>query len=341
MSEVIRALIIGTAGGCFCWLLGLPAPWLAGSLLAGAGGVLMGLKLDLPDGLRSAAFILLGIQTGTAVTPDTVERAARWPWSILAMGVTVAAIIWLCMGYFERVSGWDRRTALFAGMPGALSLVMLLSEQMQANMQKVVVSQCIRLFLLVVMLPAFIVLFAPPHQSLPMPLPISDAWRIMLLLVASTLAGLAFARLKVPAGLVLGSALAAAALSLTGTASGTPPDAILIPAYITLGLMIALRFRQVTPAELRSLFRDGLAGFAIALVIAMIGAALVSYLLDLPIALALLAFAPGGLEAMTIMAFALNLDPAYVAAHHIARYIGLVLFMPWIAAYVLKPKGQA
>jgi hypothetical protein len=35
------------------------------------------------------------------------------------------------------------------------------------------------------------------------------------------------------------------------------------------------------------------------------------------------------------MAFALNLDPAYVAAHQVARYIGLVLFMPAVTGFVL------
>ncbi len=38
---------------------------------------------------------------------------------------------------------------------------------------------------------------------------------------------------------------------------------------------------------------------------------------------------------MTIMAFALNLDPAYVAAHQVARYIGLVLLMPAVISFVL------
>jgi hypothetical protein len=52
-------------------------------------------------------------------------------------------------------------------------------------------------------------------------------------------------------------------------------------------------------------------------------------------ALTLLAFAPGGLEAMTIMAFALNLDPAYVAAYQVARYIGLVLPMPAVTGFAL------
>ena len=70
--------------------------------------------------------------------------------------------------------------------------------------------------------------------------------------------------------------------------------------------------------------------------IAVAGAVVASAAADLPIALTLLAFAPGGLEAMTIMAFALNLDPAYVAAHQVARYIGLVLVMPGVTAYLLN-----
>ena len=38
---------------------------------------------------------------------------------------------------------------------------------------------------------------------------------------------------------------------------------------------------------------------------------------------------------MTIMAFALNLDPAYVAAHEVARYIGLILLIPAVTGFVL------
>ena len=100
--------------------------------------------------------------------------------------------------------------------------------------------------------------------------------------------------------------------------------------------MIGLRFKGISFTELRAAFGDGFAGFVLAMVIAVVGAIITSNVADLPIALTLLAFAPGGLEAMTIMAFALNLDPAYVAAHQVARYIGMVLFMPAITAYVLN-----
>ena len=50
-----------------------------------------------------------------------------------------------------------------------------------------------------------------------------------------------------------------------------------------------------------------------------------------PFADALAAFAPGGLEAMTMMAFALGLDPLFVGAHHIGRFLFISLALPWAA----------
>ena len=42
---------------------------------------------------------------------------------------------------------------------------------------------------------------------------------------------------------------------------------------------------------------------------------------------------------MTIMAFSLNLDPAYVGAHQMARYLGLALLMPMVTAYRAAAHG--
>jgi uncharacterized membrane protein AbrB (regulator of aidB expression) len=44
------------------------------------------------------------------------------------------------------------------------------------------------------------------------------------------------------------------------------------------------------------------------------------------------AFAPGGLEAMAMLAFAMGLDPLYVGAHHLARFMGLGLVLPILIA---------
>ena len=138
---------------------------------------------------------------------------------------------------------------------------------------------------------------------------------------------------------MLGPMLASAALELSGVISGTAPASILIPANIVLGVMIGARFSHFTFTEFREALREGFSGFLIALVIAMAGAGITSAVSGLPLALTLLAFSPGGLDAMTIMAFSLNLDPAYVGAHQMARYLGLALLMPMVTAYVLRRMG--
>ncbi len=336
ITSVARALAIGTTGGALCYALGVPAAWLAGSLVATIAAIYGGQKLDLPEALRTLAFILLGVQTGTAVNSDTVARAAQWPLSILCLAVSVVLIVWACTVYYERFRNWDRATALFASLPGALSLVILLAMPSGADMRRVTIAQCVRLFFLIAALPTVIVFISPAHQQGFAVATIGSFHEIILLVAVSGLAGLAFARLKIPAGLILGASLASAALGLTGMTHGAAPSSILIPANVILGVMIGLRFKGISFRELLEALGDGFAGFVIAMVIAMAGAIVTSYVADLPIALTLLAFAPGGLEAMTIMAFALNLDPAYVAAHQVARYIGMVLLMPGITAFLLQ-----
>jgi uncharacterized protein len=340
MMAVLRALVIGSVGGLLCHLAGLPAPWLAGSLIATIMAIYARQELALPQFLRTAAFILLGIQTGMAVNAETLERAARWPFSIMFLGVTVIVIVWASMVYYERFRRWDRATSLFASLPGALSLVILLASKTKADLQRVTISQCVRLFFLIAALPALITWISPaPDVSLVAERMVS-LLEILVVLVASALAGLIFERFKVPAGLILGPAIVSASLGLADIIHGTTPISILIPANIILGVMIGLRFKGISFPDLRRALGDSMAAFLIALTIAAAGAAITAQGLDLPLSLTLLAFAPGGLEAMTIMAFALQLDPAYVAAHQVARYVGMVLVMPWVTAYLLKPQRE-
>ena len=339
MRETAIGLLIGTAGGFLFWALGIPAPWLAGSMMAAIAAIFSRVRIGMPDWLRALSFIFLGIQTGTSVSWDTVERAAQWPLSIAFLGVTVIAVTWACTAFYVRHSGWDRATALFASLPGALSLVLLLASGTKADMRRVTIAQCIRLFFLVAALPSLIAWLSPPEVFHALPAEMGTGRDILLLVAVSTAAGYALEWLKVPAGLMLGPMLASAALELSGLVSGAAPAVVLIPANIVLGVMIGARFSHFTFAEFRQALREGFSGFLIALALAMAGAGITSAVAGLPFALTLLAFSPGGLDAMTIMAFSLNLDPAYVGAHQMARYIGLALAMPWATAYVLRRMG--
>jgi membrane AbrB-like protein len=208
-------------------------------------------------------------------------------------------------------------------------------------MRRVTIAQCIRLFFLVAALPALISWMSPASAYHAGPGEIGSLFDILLLIAVSAAAGYALEWMRVPAGLMLGPMLASAGLELSGVISGTAPAFVLIPANVVLGVMIGARFSHFTFTEFREALKEGFSGFLIALAIALAGAWITSAVSGLPLALTLLAFAPGGLDAMTIMAFALNLDPAYVGAHQMARYIGLALLMPLVTSYVLGRMGVA
>jgi uncharacterized membrane protein AbrB (regulator of aidB expression) len=71
--------------------------------------------------------------------------------------------------------------------------------------------------------------------------------------------------------------------------------------------------------------------FAVAVVIAAVFAALLISLSSLRVAEVMIAFAPGSVDAMMLLALALNLDPVYVGAHHLTRIFFVSLTMPLIA----------
>ena len=68
--------------------------------------------------------------------------------------------------------------------------------------------------------------------------------------------------------------------------------------------------------------------------VACLFALIVASLLSLRIADVVIAYAPGGMEAMTILAFVLHLDPAFVGVHQLARFLFVALAMPFAVAAV-------
>jgi len=62
-------------------------------------------------------------------------------------------------------------------------------------------------------------------------------------------------------------------------------------------------------------------------------AAILISLLSLRVAEVMIAFAPGSVDAMMLLALALSLDPVYVGAHHLTRIFFVSLTMPLLARY--------
>jgi membrane AbrB-like protein len=345
LSRRLRRLAVtlgfgGAGGALFAWA-GLPAPWLAGAMVATGTAALSGIEVGVPRWARDAVFGLLGISIGAAVTWATLLRMTTWPLSMAMLALAVVAITWAQFGYYRRWFGMDRLTAYFAGLPGALSTVLATATAFSADVRRIAIIQSVRLFALVAVLPLAItaVSGAPSQGRAALAAAVATAASpgdTVLLVTTSAAAGLLLEWLGVPAGLLLGATLASAVFHLLGIVGGGLPDWLLIPGYVVLGALIGSRFVFVDLASIRRAFLAGVGGLAIGLLVSALAAAAVSAAIAIPFGQAWLAFAPGGLEAMAILAFALDLDPAFVGAHQIARFLAMSVAIPLIAVYLSR-----
>ena len=56
----------------------------------------------------------------------------------------------------------------------------------------------------------------------------------------------------------------------------------------------------------------------------------VAALTRLPFVQVWLAYAPGGFDAMPVLAFSLGLDPAFVASHQLIRFMAISAALPFL-----------
>ena len=324
----------GVAGALIFHAAHLPAPWLSGSMIAVSVLALARAPLYLPASVRLLVWLMLGISIGSGFTPDIFSAMIKWPLSLVGLAVTILLVIAGSAAFLVVFGKWSRTTAFFASVPGALSYVVALSLRSTADTRLVVMAQMLRLVAILAVLPTLVTLSMPPPILLPPP--ISPMLGFGLELLLGGVIGALLEWRKFPAGMLFGGMIAAAVLHLSGGVPGQIPPVILIPCQIVLGCFIGLRFYGTDLNFLRKALAPSFGAFVVAVFIASLGAFIVAWGLHLPLGQVLVAFAPGGIEAMTILAFVLGLDPAFVATHQLARFLALSLLLPLIAKLYLK-----
>ncbi len=340
----LATLTLGAlGGGLFAWL-GMPAGWLSGALVITALAALCGAPISVEPHLRLGTYIVLGTSMGSAITPDTLQGVTTWPVTMAVLLLSVPIMMIVVVAYLEKCAGWDRRSAFFAAAPGALSTVLIMAESSGADTRRVVFGQSLRLFVLVALLPA--ALGGMGHQPagvLPIN-PVVPDWQSMVLSLAVGIGGAALAELvRFPGGSMVGAMLASGLVHGLGLIEGRLPDFFLIAGFVVLGANMGSRFAGTRVDTLLRFLVDATAALMIAIAVAVLFAFLGAWASGEPVTKVLVAYVPGALEAMTIMAFVLGLDPAFVAAHHLMRFVGLALLIPVIARIFFPPPatGQA
>lgn len=330
----LRTLAAGAAGGLLFSLVGLPIPWLGGAIAATALLAIAGVDVGVPQLMRPLIFVLLGISIGAAVGPETLPAMARWPASIAILVLYVPVAILASYAFFRLFARTSPSTALFASTPGSLAFVLAYASGTGADMRSVVVTQSVRLVVLVLLLPLAVVpAVAPAPQSGTMATGFEQIW---LFAAASAGAALVAWRLRIAAAPLIGAMLVSAALHASDLNGARLPPELVNVGMVALGCMIGARFHGARRDELARVSLLGIGAAALALALSAGFAFVVNRLLGLGFGQAMLAFAPGGVEAMTLIAINLDLDPAYVGVHHVARIVMMPILIPLFARWLLR-----
>ncbi|MFY9828183.1 MAG: AbrB family transcriptional regulator [Rhodoplanes sp.] len=331
--QAAETLLIGAAGGVIFTAARFPAGWLAGAMVFCAAAALLGRPLGLPRPVARLFSIIVGIALGSVVNPATLRGIAAWPLSVALVALAMACVTVATMTYLHRVHGWDGMTALLAGFPGALGQVMAYAAEEDCDIRAIAIVQMMRVVILAVGVPAALAalgLTGAGGLAVGATSVLDAPGELVLLILACVAVGLALVRLGLPGGLLIGPMIVSAILHGSGLMSVTLPAWVTVVGMIGIGSIGGSRFAG-TPARLVFAYLGAALGaFAISLAIAAAFAGLASLLILEPAGSIAVAYLPGAIDAMMALALALDLDPIFVGAHHLARFIGVSLALPLV-----------
>lgn len=317
------ALLLGGLGGWLFVQARLPLPWMLGSMVFCTVAALFRAPIAAPGVIRPPMSAVIGVMLGAGFRPDIVTQLPNWLPTLAGLVVFMATCGLCCVSYFRRVAGFDRVTAFFAGMPGGLMEMVIIGEEKGGDARIIALIHSARILLVVITLP-FIVQWIE-GVSLSVNRSAGPGFAQTSLLTELSLLGcgilgvVAGHLLRLPAKHLLGPMLVSALVHLFGWSESAPPYEIVTIAQLVLGTTIGCRFVGTEPKVILRVLRLSV-GSTILLLACTFGfawgVAKVSAYGHVPL---ILAYSPGGLAEMSLIALALHTEVAFVAAHHIIR----------------------
>jgi uncharacterized protein len=321
--HLAETLLIAAAGAGVLQFIGFPGGLVAGSMLAVAVAALVGRPVKVPLPLARLCFVMVGILLGAVVTPETLSGITRWPLSVALLVVSAMVMLIGTACYLHWVHGWDPLSALLGASPGSMAQAMALSAELGADMRGIAIVQVMRVLLIVLGVPSGLALFASTVSPMASTrdATVASFTELALLIIASSVVAFAMLRVRFPGGLMFGAMAGSGVLHGSGLIQGSLPWWLGSAAVVTLGATAGARFANTSPRMLLSYLGAAFGSFVVAAAVAAAFALTVVAMLPFRIADVIVAFAPGAQDTMMVLALALHLDPIYVGAHHLVRFL--------------------
>ncbi len=345
LLAIAMALAIGAGGGALASIMGVPLPWMLGSMGACVAATLCNLRLTVPIQVINPMRVILGVLLGSTLTPELLSQAREMAISVALLVPYIVAASLVGFYYFTRVGGVDRSTAFFSATPGGMYTMTAYADDIGADASRVALMQAARVVIVVMTLPFAIRWLAGGDSGAVAPLMqgrIADVAPLdAAVLAVSALAGWAAASAaRLPGAAIVGPMFASSVLHITGLSQIYPPAILVIIAQVVLGASIGARFSGIGPSEILRAIVISSGFVALMMIITVVIALCALWLTDVPLFAGILAYAPGGLTEMSLVAFGLGFNVGYVATLHFLR-IMLITFAAPVLFRILRIQKPA
>jgi uncharacterized protein len=337
--NVLETLVIGTAGGALFLWANLPGGLISGAMIAVGIAAIAGRPLAMPPILTQTVLVLLGISLGSLVSRQLLQHIGAYPLTIALLALATFCSTFGSSIYLQRIHGWDQTSAFLAGSPGALSQITMLAVEKGADVPAIAVVQTMRVIILTAALPLLLALTGITPSSPPAAaVAIASPLELTELIAASMAVALLLRLIKFPASWMFGAMIGSSVLHGTGLIEGGLPPWVRSVALVGIGVLIGSRFARMTTRTLLSHVNAALGSFAIAIVISAVFVAVIALTTAVRFADTIVAFAPGAMDAMLALALTLHIDPIFVGAHHLSRFVFVTIATPGIVHLFGRPQ---
>jgi len=331
-------LTIALVGGLLLNWLDAPLPFLFGSLGSCLIAAVCGYSLQGVPTLSTVSRTVLGVAIGASITVDLLKQLVSLAPTLLIVPIYIVAIGWVGTLYFHRVLGYDKVTAYFAAMPGALQDMVVFGQEAGSNPRTLSLIHATRLLLMVSIAPLVLVHvydaelghpLGPPTQDLPL-------YHLILILVVGIAGWQLAVKAKIFGASITGPLLLAIPLSLFGILTERPSHEVITIAQYFIGIGVGIFYQGITATEIR---RDILAasGFVVILLaLATLCTWLSALVSDIAPLERYLAFWPAGQAEIAVLSLAAGANVGFVVVHHLVRMVLIILGAPLVARHLQK-----
>ena len=284
--------------------------------------------------------VLLGISLGSLVSQQLLQHIGAYPLTIALLALATFCSTFGSSLYLQRVHGWDQTSAFLAGKPrravadhharrregrrragdrGGADHARDHSHRGTAAAAGADRNRARRRR-------------RPWRSAIASPLELAE------LIAASVAVALLLRLVKFPASWMFGAMIGSSLLHGTGLVEGGLPPWLRGVALVGIGALIGTRFARMKAKTLLSHVNAALGSFAVAIVISAIFVAVIALTTHVRFADVIVAFAPGAMDAMLALALTLHIDPIFVGAHHLSRFVFVTIATPGIVHLFGRPQ---